>query len=155
MEAQQSSPDKPVVVVFPHPTPPHWSQPASQQTLLPSFSSPTRPLLQVVFDVATAWVQRHKYHKRDECDKKVSQPQTSQCNQKGHARGVVYASMLSAQACWANTAKRQSDNVPWYCALFFRGFLKSVTYAGRSTTRLRENPTQYIGTVLRFQRFEW
>lgn len=68
---QQSSPDKPrVVFILPHPTPPHWLQPASQQTVPPLSSRPTSPLVQeVVFDVATAWLHRQT------------------CTRMGHERG--------------------------------------------------------------------
>lgn len=52
--AQQSSEDNPGVPA--HLLPPHGSQPATQQTVLSLFSRPTRPLLQVVSDVATAWI---------------------------------------------------------------------------------------------------
>lgn len=50
--AQQSSDDNPGVPA--HLLPPHGSQPETQQTVPSPFSRPTRPLLQVVFDVATA-----------------------------------------------------------------------------------------------------
>lgn len=55
LEVQQKSPDNPMM--SPHPEPPHSPQRESQQTVPPLFSMPTRPLLQVVFDIASARVQ--------------------------------------------------------------------------------------------------
>ena len=53
--AQQLLP--PNVLLVAHPSPPHGSQPRTQQTVPMLFSRPTRPLLQVVFDVATARIE--------------------------------------------------------------------------------------------------